>query len=114
MFHGQEFQIHDETYTLNPQSFSLANAHVLTSIDYAKMSDADKAKEPQPHSANGFYPLSWIRMEGQGHVFVELHGHDEKVYAMPNMLQHYLAGIQYAIGDLKADATPTAMSMTKK
>ena len=24
------------------------------------------------------------------------------------MLKHYLAGIQYALGDLEADATPTA------
>jgi hypothetical protein len=26
----------------------------------------------------------------------------------PSLLQHFLAGIQYALGDLKADATPTA------
>jgi hypothetical protein len=45
MFHGQEYQIPDETYTFVQDSFSRKNVHVLTSIDYAKMSDEDKAKE---------------------------------------------------------------------
>ena len=45
MFHGQEFEIHDETYTFAQDSFSRKNVHVLTSIDYDKMSAADKAKE---------------------------------------------------------------------
>ena len=34
MFHGQEFEIHDETYTFAQDSFSRKNVHVLTSIDY--------------------------------------------------------------------------------
>ena len=46
MFHGQDFEINDETYTFAQDSFSRENVHVLTSIDYAKMSDEDKAKEP--------------------------------------------------------------------
>ena len=50
MFHGQAFEIHDETYTFAQDSFSRENVHVLTSIDYAKMSDADKAKEPAPRA----------------------------------------------------------------
>ncbi len=45
MFHGEEFDIHDETYTFAQDSFSRTNVHVLTSIDYDKMSQADKDKE---------------------------------------------------------------------
>ncbi len=108
MFHGQEFVIHDETYTMSVHSsWSRSNVHVLTSIDYAKMSDEDKAKEEYPR-ADHDYGLSWIRREGQGRVFYEAHGHDESVYANTPMLEHILAGIQYAIGDLKADDSPSS------
>jgi uncharacterized protein len=109
MFHGQEFTIHDETYTLlQDDNSSWKNVHVLTSIDYSKMSDADKAKEPEAtRRTDGHYALSYIRREGKGRVFMELHGHDEHVYQMPDMLEHILAGTQYALGDLKADDAPT-------
>jgi type 1 glutamine amidotransferase len=105
MFHG-EFEIHDETYTLSWDSFSRTNVHVLTSIDYDKMSDADKAKESWPRPDHD-YGLSWIRREGKGRVFYEAHAHDESVYAITPMLEHILAGVQYAAGDLKADDSPS-------
>jgi hypothetical protein len=112
MFHGQEFEIRDETYTYNQESFSRQNVHVLTSIDYGKMTAEDKAKETNPRSDHD-YALSWIRREGSGRVFYEAHGHHERVYGMKPMLEHVLAGIQYAVGDLKADDTPSAKAGTR-
>jgi type 1 glutamine amidotransferase len=106
MFHGKEFEIHDETYTFVLESFSRKNVHVLTSIDYDKMSDADKAKESNPR-ADHDYALSYIHREGKGRVFYEGHGHSDRVYAMTPMLEHLRAGIQYALGDLKADDSPS-------
>jgi type 1 glutamine amidotransferase len=106
MFHGQEFEIHDETYTFGMDTYSRTNLHILTSIDYDKMSDADKAKEDYPR-ADHDYGLSWIRREGKGRVFYEAHGHSERVYAIKPMLEHVLAGVQYALGDLKADDSPS-------
>ncbi len=106
MFHGKEFEIHDETYTFAQDSFSRKNVHVLTSIDYDKMSPADKAKEVNPRT-DADYALSYIRREGQGRVFYEGHGHSDRVYAMTPMLEHVRAGIQYALGDLKADDSPS-------
>jgi len=106
MFHGQEFEIHDETYTFGMDTWSRGNLHILTSIDYDKMSDADKAKEDYPR-ADHDYGLSWIRREGKGRVFYEAHGHSERVYAIKPMLEHVLAGVQYALGDLKADDSPS-------
>jgi type 1 glutamine amidotransferase len=104
MFHG-DFDIHDETYVLANDSFSRANVHVLTSVNYDKMSDADKAKERNPRPDHD-YALSWIRAEGNGRLFYEAHGHDESIYAIRPMLEHLLAGVQYALGDLKADDKP--------
>jgi type 1 glutamine amidotransferase len=106
MFHGEEFQIHDETYTMVQDSFSRKNVHVLTSIDYAKMSDEDKAKEKYKRT-DGDYALSWIRREGKGRVFIEVLGHSEHIYSNTRMMEHLLAGIQYALGDLKADDSPS-------
>jgi hypothetical protein len=34
-------------------------------------------------------------------------GHSERVYAMTPMLEHLLAGVQYALGDLQADDSPS-------
>ena len=106
MFHGKEFEIHDETYTFEQDSFSRKNVHVLTSIDYGKMSAADKAKEVNPRT-DGDYALSYIHREGKGRVFYEGHGHSDRVYAITPMLEHIRAGIQYALGDLKADDSPS-------
>lgn len=106
MFHGKEFEIHDETYTFEQNSFSRKNVHVLTSIDYDKMSPEDKAKESNPRS-DADYALSYIRREGQGRVFYEGHGHNNRVYANTPMLEHLRAGIQYVLGDLKADDSPS-------
>ncbi|MGH9612788.1 MAG: ThuA domain-containing protein [Bryobacteraceae bacterium] len=106
MFHGKEFEIHDETYTFAQNSFSRRNVHVLTSIDYDKMSPDDKAKEANPRT-DGDYALSYIHRVGRGRVFYEAHGHSDRVYAMTPMLEHIRAGIQYALGDLKADDSPS-------
>jgi type 1 glutamine amidotransferase len=101
------FAINDETYTFGVKSWSRENVHVLTSIDYSKMSNEDKAKEDYPR-ADHDYGLSWIRREGKGRVFYMAHGHAEEVYANNQMLAHLLAGIQYALGDLKADDKASA------
>jgi len=105
MFKGQDWEIRDETYTFNQESFSRDNVRVLTSVNYDKMSAEDKAKEPNPRSDHD-YALSWVRREGTGRLFYEAHGHHERNYAISPFLEHILAGVQYAIGDLKADDTP--------
>jgi type 1 glutamine amidotransferase len=105
-FKGEGYVIVDETYTFGRASYSRENLRVLTSIDYAKMSAEDKAKEQNPRP-DGDYGLSWIRREGKGRVFYEAHGHNEKVYAIKPLLEHITAGMQYVLGDLQADDRPS-------
>ncbi len=106
-FHGKSFNTRDEVYTFNQDSWSRKNVHVLTSIDYSAMSDCDKGLESSPRTDHDF-GLSWIRREGNGRVFYEALGHDESMYYNnPAMLQHVLAGMQYVLGDLKADDSPS-------
>jgi type 1 glutamine amidotransferase len=106
MFKGAPLVVHDETYTFGTDTYSRENLHILTSIDYSKMTDADKAKEDWPRPDHD-YALSWIKRDGNGRVFYIAHGHHERNYAVKPLLEHLLAGMQYALGDLKADDSPS-------
>ena len=112
MFKGAPLVVRDETYVFNQESFSREHVRVLTSVDYSKMSEADKAKEPNPRTDQD-YALSYIRREGKGRLFYMAHGHHERNYAVRPLLEHLLAGVQYALGDLKADDTPRPRGATK-
>ena len=108
MYPARGYEIVDETYTFAQDSFSRKRVHVLTSVNYNKMSAEDKAKEPAgTRRTDGDYALSYIQRVGQGRVFYEAHGHDEKVYYSRPFVAHMLAGIQYALGDLAADDSPS-------
>lgn len=106
MFGGQDFVVNDETYTYSINSFSRKNVRVLTSINYDKMTFLAKLKESNPRPDHDF-GLSWIKRDGQGRVFYMALGHNERIYAMKPLLEHLLAGMQYALGDLKADDSPS-------
>ncbi len=108
-FKGQSFNTIDEVYTFAWNSYSRDNVRVLTSIDYSQMSDCDKGLESNQRPDHDF-ALSYIKREGQGRVYVNVLGHHESIYYNnPAMLEHILAGIQYALGDLKADDTPVPL-----
>lgn len=108
MFPPRGYVIVDETYTFAQDSFSRKRVHVLTSVNYKKMSEEDKAKEPAAtRRTDGDYALSYIQRVGNGRVFYEAHGHEENVYFSRPFVEHMLAGIQYALGDLKADDSPS-------
>lgn len=108
-FKGQSFNAIDEVYTFAWNSYSRENVRVLTSIDYSQMSACDKGLESNQRPDND-YALSYIKREGQGRVYVNVLGHHESIYYNnPAMLEHILAGIQYALGDLKADDAPVPL-----
>jgi type 1 glutamine amidotransferase len=103
---SRDFSLVDETYTFSRNTWSRKNLHIVAGVDYDKMSEADKQKEDYPRDDHD-YGLSWVRREGKGRVFYSAHGHAERVYANKTMLEHWLAGIQYTLGDLKANDSPT-------
>ena len=104
---ARPFSVVDEVYTFNETSYVRSRARILTSVDYAKMPAEVKAQEPAPQRTDHDYALSYILKEGQGRVFVEVLGHDESIYKQTPMLGHILAGMQYALGDLEADDSPS-------
>ena len=53
------------------------------------------------------YPVSSLRSYLIKNLYTNL-GHNEDTYFNPVAMQHILTGIQYACGDVIADATPSA------
>jgi type 1 glutamine amidotransferase len=102
-FGGKDFVIADEIYMFRDDTALPADRRFLLEMDIAKMDEKDRAGGKRK---DGTYPISWINKYGEGRVFYCSLGHREEVYWNPTILKHYLAGIQYALGDLEADATP--------
>jgi len=50
--------------------------------------------------------VAWISAHGNGRVFYVSPSHNGSAYTMPALLQFYLDGIQYALGDLDCDDSP--------
>jgi type 1 glutamine amidotransferase len=100
----------DEVYTFGQNSWSRDRVRTLLSVDYARMPQEIKDQEPaNGKRTDGDYGISYIRREGQGRVYVNVLGHDHGIYKIPAMLEHFLAGMQYALGDLEVDDTPVPL-----
>jgi type 1 glutamine amidotransferase len=99
-FGGKGFWIKDEIYKMK-DPYSRENLRILVGLDMGK-------KENKPGRDDGDNAISWVREFGQGRVFYCSLGHNNHIFWTPPVLQHYLDGIQFAMGDLKADATPSA------
>jgi type 1 glutamine amidotransferase/HEAT repeat protein len=101
-FHGQGFSIRDEIY--RTKQIDLRKTHrVLMGLD---MKDEHNRSAAGVRNSDKDIPISWIGTVGQGRMFYCSLGHNREVYWNPAVVRHYLAGIQYALGDLQADATP--------
>lgn len=108
VFEGmKDFQIRDEIYQFKPEPYSRERLRVLLHLD-PNRSDKPIGKTKRD---DGDYPVCWVQKFGEGRVFYSSLGHNDHIYWNPLMLKHYLAGIQFACGDLDADATPSAQLM---
>lgn len=50
--------------------------------------------------------VSWIKRHGKGRVFYSSPGHNAQSLDNPELLQYFLDGMQYVVGDLKCDDSP--------
>jgi uncharacterized protein len=99
------FTIKDETYQVK-ENYSRDKVRVIVSIDTAKTN----MKVDGVHRTDGDFAITWVKPYGKGRVFYCAIGHDHPLFWDPMILQHYMDGIQFALGDLKADMTPVAKS----
>jgi type 1 glutamine amidotransferase len=101
-FDGQDFEISDEIYMFRDDTALPSERKILLALDGDKM-DLTKQKRK-----NGQYPISWLSTYGKGRTFYCSLGHSDHIYWDARVLRHYLAGLQYVLGDLEADASPSA------
>ena len=107
VFHGEEFQIADQAFQFQEPALR-DHLHVLLSIDVEKTGFSPKHRILPVRMADKDFPVTWIRAYEKGRVFYSSLGHGAPVFWNALLLEHFLAGIQYALGDLKADSTPSA------
>ncbi len=109
-FGGKGFWHTDEIYQYKPETYEGPGVlRLLVSLDMAQ-DEVSKLINDGPREV----PVSWIREAGDGRVFYTNFGHRDETFSNPAILRHILDGIQYALGDLEADATPTAKAPEKK
>ena len=100
-FEGKGFEIKEEIYQFK-DPYSRERLRVLLTIDL----DKTPKKKGMKRKDND-YAVTWIRNYGKGRVFYCSFGHNNHIFWHPAILRHYLDGIQFALGDLEADATPS-------
>lgn len=101
-FGGRGFWINDEIYQFN-DVYSREKLRVLVSLDMTK-----EDNQVQGRRADNDQAISWIHRYGKGRVFYCSLGNNVAVFHVPEILQHHLDGIQWILGDLAADATPSS------
>jgi uncharacterized protein len=114
---GKGLEFADEIYRFLPdqvnwgrgpqgakQAYDRSKLHILLSVDSTKHHNP-------PEGAD--MPVAWCHEVGKGREFYCSLGHNEYVYYNPTVQKYYLAGIQYALGDLKADDKPGEKTAAK-
>lgn len=93
---GKNLEFKEEIYQFKAP-YDPKKLHILLRLDPDKM-DLSIGKRSDKD-----YAVSWVKHHGKGRVFYCSLGHNHHIYQNPQVLQHYLSGIQWALGDLKVD-----------
>lgn len=101
-FEGRNFSIDEELYQFR-KPYSRDKLRVLISVD---TSDSVTGRQKGKREDND-YAISWIHRFGRGRVFYSSLGHSKETFWNKAIMQHFLDGIQYALGDLNADDKPS-------
>ena len=97
--------IRDEIYQYkDDEHFTRDKLRILLSLDL----NGKDMKRAKMKRADNDYAVSWIREYANSRVFYSNLGHNDTTFMNPMALQHFLNGIQYALGDLQADARPSS------
>ena len=115
-FGAASFEHTDEFYIFPPASpYSREKQHILMSIDVEK---SDRATDGRFCALctrpDQDYGVAWIRTYGKGRTYFTPLGHTNIFYTDKRWTEHVLAAIQYILGDLDADATPSAKKGTQE
>ncbi len=100
-FDGLDFEIQDEVFQMKDH-YSRDRLQVLLSINTDKTDTGPDRRILPERRADMDLAISWVRAQGRGRVFYSSLGHNDQIFWNAPVLAHFLAGIQYALGDLAA------------
>jgi len=103
-FKGKGFKVKDEIYRTAAPFYSRAEQLVLMSLDMTDEATRKQAEKPSDADTG----ITWVKSFERGRVFYSSLGHNNDLTWDPAILQHYLDGIQFALGDYKVDTKPKA------
>ena len=98
---GSKYEMHEEWYCLKNLATDM---HVLLVTETKGMKGRDYKRPP--------YPGTWARAHKKGRVFYTSMGHRNDVWTNPIFKSIFVGGIQWAMGELKADVTPNIAKVT--
>lgn len=98
MFEGQNQEFEEEIYQLK-DPYDSKSVHMLLRLDTEKTDMTRKGIKRK----DGDFGIAWARHWEKGRVFYCSLGHNHEMYWNPKVLRHYLAGIQWALGDYKVE-----------
>ena len=96
MFEGKNQDFKEEIYQFKAP-YDSKNYHMLLRLD----TDKTNMKIGGIKRTDKDFGVAWARSWEKGRVFYCSLGHNDHIYWNPTVLRHYLAGIQWAIGDYK-------------
>jgi type 1 glutamine amidotransferase len=50
--------------------------------------------------------IAWIKKYGKGNIFYSSPAHNSQSFSNPQLLQFFLDGLQFVVGDVKCDTSP--------
>jgi type 1 glutamine amidotransferase/sugar phosphate isomerase/epimerase len=117
-FGGQPFTYTDEYYRmadtgLQGTYYSRDKVHVLFSVDTAKSPEFNSGRAPFIRKDDD-YAIAWIKGYGKGRVFYTCLAHTPEMFTEPKINGFLLATLQFLLGDLRADTTPSSEVEIKK
>lgn len=95
MFEGRPVEFKEEIYQLK-DPYDSDKVHMLLRLDPDKSDPVEGIKR-----TDGDFGVAWARHWGEGRMFYCSLGHNHHIYWHPKVLRHYLAGIQWALGDFE-------------
>lgn len=102
-FGGKNFTIRDEFYVMG-EPYLRSDRRVLMSVNLSDAATGAVNLVANPARAKDKdFALAWTKRYGQGRVFYANFGHVAGAFERPDILQFYLDGIQWVLGDLAAE-----------
>ncbi|MBM4037293.1 MAG: ThuA domain-containing protein [Planctomycetes bacterium] len=98
-FGGKPFEIGDEIYQY--RNYERGKARILMSLDLSSVDASRGGRKDRD------YAMCWIRRWGKGRMFYQSHGHGANVFEDKTFQEHVKLAMQWAIGDIEVDTTPS-------